>query len=348
MALGVLLLVVALVLGVLSLSNGLELRAFEQHSSDKSTDALDTTMVAQSFRSTRDNLSRIDLEASSFAALPASGRFSLLQGDGPDGTPVYQGSLSAGSFADNPFLEFRFPPIAGSEDVTYTLVLSTPGEPLKRFVGLRYNSFDALSSGKMYTDAGATRGDLAITTYYRYGLADALGDAGSALTGGLFSILAWALLLMLPGLALLVWLPSSLSAGQRVLAAPGVSLLALPIFFLITRSLGLPMSGGPMWLLLGLCLALVVAAVVRRREQLKMPRPDCGERGLLVAAGGGVRPHAVHKDALSARPASRTRPRRLPPHADCPDVCRARRHSDLTTSRTPPFRPSLTTSASTR
>jgi hypothetical protein len=274
MLLGVVVLVLALVGGALSLSNGLELRAFEQHSSDKTTDSLDTTMVAQSFRSTRDNLSRIDLEASSYVALPASGQYSLLQGDGPDAKPVYRASLSTASFADNPFLEFRFPPIAGSEGVTYTLVLTTPGQPLKRFFGLNYSSFDVLSSGKMYTDQGPQRGDLAITAYYRYGLADALGDAGSALTDGLFSILAWALLLMLPGLALLLWLPSSLSVGQRVLAAPGVSLLALPIFFLITRAISVPMSGGPMWLLLGLCLVLVVAAVVRRWGQLKISRPD--------------------------------------------------------------------------
>ncbi len=274
MALGIVGLLAILVLSLLSLSSGLEMRAFEQHLSDKSTGDLNTTMIAQSFRSTRNNLSRIDLEVASIATLPRSAEFSLLEGDGPGGRLVYRNTLDNASFAANPFLEFQFPPIASSNGVTYTLVLTTSGVPLNRFVGLRYNSFDALSSGKMYTDDGAQRGDLDITTYYHYGLQDALSDAGSTLTQGLLPVLSWAFLLVLPGLALLVWLPGSLTIGQRILAAPGVSLLALPLIYLVTRAVSLPMSGGALWLLLGLCLVLVVVAVVRGGQPLRVRMLD--------------------------------------------------------------------------
>jgi hypothetical protein len=274
MALGIVGLLTILALSLLSISNGLEMRAFEQHLSDKSTGDLDTALVAQSFLSTRNNLSRIDLEVEIIHTLPHSVVFSLLKGDGPGGQPVYRSTLDTASFAANPFLEFQFPPIAASQGVTYTLVLTTAGEPLNRFLGLRYNSFDVLSSGKMYTDQGETRGDLVITTYYRYGLQDALSDAGATLTSGIVPLLSWAFLLVLPGLALLVWLPSSLTTGQRLLAAPGVSLLALPLIFLVTRAISLPMSGGPMWLLLGLCLALVVVAVLRSGRPLKVSAPE--------------------------------------------------------------------------
>src|SRR5947209_6584464 len=61
MALGIAGLIAILALSLLSLSTGLEMRAFEQHLSDKTTGDLDTSMIAQSFRSTHNNLSRIDL-----------------------------------------------------------------------------------------------------------------------------------------------------------------------------------------------------------------------------------------------------------------------------------------------
>jgi hypothetical protein len=274
MALGIVGLLAILAVSILSLSNGLEMRAFEQHLSDKSTGDLDTTMIAQSFQSTRNNLNRVDLQVATIYTLPHSAEFSLVKGDGPGGQVVYRNTLDTASFADNPFLEFQFPPVAGSEGITYTLVLTSAGVPLNRSVGLRYNSFDVLSSGKMYTDQGAQRGDLDITTYYHYGLQDALVDAGTTLTEGLLPLLSWALLLMLPGLALLVWLPSTLTTGQRVLAAPGVSLLTLPLIFLVTRAISLPMSGGPIWLLLGLCLALIVVAAVRSGQPLSVATFD--------------------------------------------------------------------------
>lgn len=259
------------IVSIISLSGGVESRSLEQHLFDSRTDDLNTSLVGQSFRSHRANLSRIDLQLQSIAPrLPHSGKIQLLKGDGLSGQPIYSAPLDSASFANNPYLTISFPPIAASEGMTYTLTLETPGAPLSATLGINYNSFDALSSGKMYTDAGAGDGDLVISAYYHYTPADTLTDLGGALANNAFLILCWVLLLFLPGLALLAWIPSRLSAGQRLLAAPGVTALALPVFFLVTRSIGLPFGGPGMWLMLVVAAVALGAALVRNRPSLNV------------------------------------------------------------------------------
>src|SRR5206468_1585846 len=87
-------------------------------------------------------------------------------------------------------------------------------------------------------------------------------------------LMVWVLLLMLPGLALLMWLPGRLDLGQRVIAAPAVTILALPVFFLVTRAVSLPVGEAAMWLLLAICLVAVAGAALRGGWKLAVPRPD--------------------------------------------------------------------------
>jgi hypothetical protein len=269
MGLGVAAMLALTVYSLLSLARGVELRGFEQHLNDKSTDSLDTLLLAQSFRSDRANLDRVDLQAATYSGLPAAGKFSLVKGDGPEGEVVFSDKLSNASFANNPYVEFRFPPVAASAGETYTLVLTSESVPINRSYGFSYSSFDTLSSGHLYTDAGTQRGDLVISAYYRYGPSEWLGDALGTLTSGLLPALVWVLLLILPGGALLVWLPSRLSGEQRLLAAPGVTLLALPVFFLLVRAVGIHMGDVGMWLLLVACAVAIGVRVVLDR---KVPR----------------------------------------------------------------------------
>lgn len=260
--------------GLASLGGGLQLRAFEQQMNDGNTGAggYDTSLVAQSFRSPRPNLSRIRIQLSSFTGLPSSGRVRLLSGDGLSGPTLYEAPLSTAIFTQtNPYLTIDFPPIANSEGVTYTLALDTPGRPLRSVIGIKYNSFDALSSGSMYTDDGRQPGDIAFVAYYRYDLGTLAGDVARTLGGQWVLLAVWAALLWLPGLALLVWLPNGLSAGQRLLAAPGVGLLSLPIFFMLTRALGLRVGSAVMWLVILLCAAALVLWAFRAR-----PHPRFG------------------------------------------------------------------------
>jgi len=268
-------LLVGAVFATWSLARGIELRSFEQHLSDTNTGDLDSSLIAQSFQSPRANLSQVDLQLGSLqpGILPRDGRIRLLAGDGLQGEVVYEAPLTSAEFRD-PYLSVIFPPIAASEGLTYTIEVSTPGRSLRETLGIRYNSFDALSSGQMYTDEGAQAGDLALVAFYHYDLAALWRDVGSALSRQRLLVLAWVLSLMLPGLALLVWLPNSLTLGQRLLAAPGVSVLALPVFFLVTRALGLRLGAGAIWTLLAVCAASLALWVIRARPQIGSMRPS--------------------------------------------------------------------------
>ncbi len=275
-------LVVCGIWSALALLQGTDMRVLDQHLGTDSTLALDSTLVAQSFTSPRDNLSRIDLHLASVPDLRAGGRIRLVRGDGPGGPPVYEADLSSASFENNPFLTIRFPPIASSAGVSYTLVLETPGRPLSMSVNLMYSPLDVLSSGRMYTADGPTDGDLTFSLSYRYGLPWLWQDLLAVVADRGTLVLAWLAVLMLPGLALLVWLPNSLSAGQRLLAAPAVSALVLPVFYLIMRALGLKTGSVGLWVVLAICAAALIARRVRVRLR---PRPRPATRFAALSAG---------------------------------------------------------------
>ncbi len=232
-----------------SLSNGIELRTLEQHQYDADTTTSTTTLVAQSFLVARNNLDRIDMQLATRPNLSAPGEVRLLEGDGVSGRVLYSAPFRSTSFARDPFLTVAFPPISNSEGMAYTLVFQAPDRPLTQAFAVRYNSFDMLSSGSMYTDDGPQDGDLVISAYYRYEATDLLGDILATLSGALFPLLAWIALLFLPGLALLSWIPSGFNRGQSVLAAPALTALVLPVFLLVMKASGLPIGALGLWLI---------------------------------------------------------------------------------------------------
>ena len=73
MGLGIAAMLALTLYALLSLARGVELRGFEQHLNDRSTDSVDSVLLAQSFRSDRPNLERIDLQAATYSGLPAPG-----------------------------------------------------------------------------------------------------------------------------------------------------------------------------------------------------------------------------------------------------------------------------------
>jgi hypothetical protein len=252
-------------------AQGIEPRAFEQHRSDAGTDSLPGPVIAQSFRSPRANLSRVDFELSSFTNLPTDGTFSLIEGDGLGGREVYTAPLPTGEVLRNIYLSFSFPPVSGSEGLTYTVALNAPGG-LDRWVGLRYSSFDTLSSGQLYTEDGPQPGDLALSARYTYTATDILSDIFIALTRDLWLTISWIAALILPGLTLLVWLPNRLQPGQRLLAAPGLSALMWPVLFLLTRAVGLSIGSFALWVLLMVCLVLLLARPILKGQAPSPPR----------------------------------------------------------------------------
>jgi hypothetical protein len=268
-------LLAATVWGVLTLASGVEMRLLLQNNSNAQTETLPTSMIAQSFYATRPNLSRIDIQMSFIPALDADGRVRLLEGEGLGGPVVYEVPLHQTRFTQGLYLTVDLPALPDSQGRTYTIVVETPGRPLGEAVGMRYNTFDALTAGGMYTNESngkPTDGDVSLVTYYRYGLGTLLDDVMKVAGELRRLVLSPLLLLLLPGLALLVWLPNSMSGGQRLLAAPGLTALALPVFFLVTRALGLRMGETYMWALLVLCGAILAAGLWRARPKLDLKR----------------------------------------------------------------------------
>ncbi|MEO5952155.1 MAG: hypothetical protein ABIQ44_06735, partial [Chloroflexia bacterium] len=263
------LLIFAALVALFSLLGGVTLRALEQHQYNADTSPSpnqDPTLsashlIGQSFRTPRDGINRISLILSTQPNFDAGGEIRLLSGDGITGTVLYTAPLTSARFDANPFMFVDVPSLAG--DSEYTIVFANPNGPLTQAFAVRYNTYDVLSSGSLYTDDGPSKGDLAISLYYTYGLTSLLTDLGGALSVGLFTVLAWLLLLFLPGLALLSWLASGLNWGQRVLAAPALTILALPVLLLVARSAGLPLGSLGIWLILLISAAAFGWAVYR-------------------------------------------------------------------------------------
>lgn len=246
-------LLVAGLVALISLSGGVSLRALEQHQSNADTSQAgisqviaSSPLIGQSFRTPRGGINRVTIELATRPDLSQPGEIRLLAGDGLTGTVLYTTSLASARFED-PRLTVEVPPLVG--DTSYTLIFETPGRPLTGSFAVRYNTFDMLSSGNMYDDGGAEDGDLVLVLSYGYGLPNLLADILATLSGSLFEIIAWIVLLFLPGLALLSWLPSGMNQGQRVIAAPALTILTLPVLLLVTRSAGLPLGTLGIWLI---------------------------------------------------------------------------------------------------
>ena len=148
---------------VLTLASCVEMRLLLQNNFNSKTDALPTSMIAQSFYVTRPNLSRIDIQMSFVPDLKAEGRVRLLEGEGLGGPVVYEAPLHQTRFTQGLYLTVDLPALPDSQGRTYTIVVETPGRPLGEAVGMRYNTFDALTAGGMYTNESngkPTEGDV--------------------------------------------------------------------------------------------------------------------------------------------------------------------------------------------
>ncbi len=289
------LLSIATVWAVWQIAGGIEFRSFQQQLHSGDTSALSTPLIAQSFQSRDANLHRVEIELVGAIpqSLPQDVRVRLLAGDGLQGQSIYEAPLSAAgviSSAGDSYLSVSFPSLGDSEGKTYTLELMTPGYPINSFMQPGYSPIDALSSGRLYMSGGPQPGDMAISAYYSYSLSTLLSDIGDAVSGHLPLIVEWLLLMTLPGLALLVWLPNDLNMGQKVLAAPGVMALAWPLLLLFSSLVEFTFSTGRMWVLLALsAFALGIRATLTWRS----PKTQSAIRLRPSFAGSGPSESAI-------------------------------------------------------
>jgi hypothetical protein len=263
-----------------SLVSGIEMRALRQRIHYGDPSKLKTPILAQSFVSTHDNLSRIEIRLAQLPVTPIpsdSGLAAeLIQGGDPAGTLLYTAPVAASQIITEsgaPFLSFPFPPIANSQGMTYTFALQTNGSSINSVLQPAYSPIDALSSGAMYTEDGPQPGDLDIVTYYRYNLLWLAADTWNAISSNLLPIFAWLALFLLPGLALLLWLPNSLSTGQKLMAAPALSALCIPLLYLAASIISIPIGRNKLWALLALCALAIAGRVVSRKSLIVSPMP---------------------------------------------------------------------------
>ena len=270
----------------------LEFRGIDQFHAGATTAAYSgVTNLAQSFRSEQANLNQVAIQQLQFPQL-AEGRFLLKAGAGLDGPIVLELPLSAGDFRANPYLVFRFPPLPDSAGQVYTFVLETPGQALSISMESAMTALDYYSAGQLYIEGNPQEGDLAFRTSYVYTPFDLLGGVVGGLATNLGFVLALAALLWVPGGALLQGATlgarrlgggapgaraAGLSPGQRLLAAPGVSLLAWPVALLVAHLVGLPITSAVVWgglIILGVLLAGGLALEWRQREPAPTAPPD--------------------------------------------------------------------------
>lgn len=265
-------LLLLLVLGGFTLFGGVDFRDITQSINNGDPGKLKTPVLAQSFVSTHDNLSRVELliTDSSIHTLPNDMTAWLGRGEGPDSLSLDGSTIGKAKIVDegsDAYISVSFPPIEHSAGVTYTFMLLTPGYSVNSVVSPMWSTIDALSSGSMYTEDGAQAGDLTITTYYRYNLITMLGDTWNALTTRFTTILVWLLVLLLPGMALLLCLPNRLNPAQRILAAPALSALILPVILLLASLIHFPIGPNKLWLFLLLCaVAIAIYLAIARKN----------------------------------------------------------------------------------
>ena len=236
--------------------------------------------VGQSFRATQANLHAVAVRLVSPPHPAADAVFRLATSAA--GPALRTVPLTAADWTTNPYLTVRFPPLPDSAGQIYWAEFSTPTVSLSTTLVARMSDFDSYSAGAATLDGQAQRAaDLTFRTFYSAGPLDLLGDAGRGLADNAGFALAALLFLLLPGGALLQWThllthtaaAAGLSRGQRLLAAPGVSLLVWPVLLLAAHLAHIAMSGPRLGAGLGLAGGALAGGVWRewRRDRPAAP-----------------------------------------------------------------------------
>ncbi|MDQ2807667.1 MAG: hypothetical protein M3Z04_12285, partial [Chloroflexota bacterium] len=216
---------------------GIELRRIDQLRAGTDSAALGptATRLGQTFRADQAGLSTVAVQLAAISVLPADGRFRLWREDDP-GPPILDVPLTAGDFSGNPYLAFHFAPLADSAGRRYRFAISSTA-PLADALAVQVAAYDAYSAGAASLDGVAQAGDLTFRTYDTYTALSFARDCAHALTDHGADLLTALLFLLLPGFALSLVLPGW-SAGQRLIAAPALTLLAWAVLLLALWAVG--------------------------------------------------------------------------------------------------------------
>jgi len=288
---------IAALLLIVAFSQSVSLREVDQHHPDPDDPAgpplTTTTSIAQSLTITHDRFETFDFRAAQ-PQLVYSGKVKLrlLQG-GASGKPLNVELIPSGGR-----VVFGIPdlPPAGQ----YYLELTGVAADLSAF-GVVYSPQDNYSGGQLYVDGQPHEGDLSFHATYRYNLWQGLADAAGILIANLWVLICALLLYILPGRALLALLPrGTLNFAQRIIAAPFLTLAALPLLLLWLKPTGLLLGGWQMWVILIVSAAVIVWDERRRGRVGDGWRAVLGWWAYVLLAGYMVL--AIVARLLSAKP----------------------------------------------
>lgn len=272
-------LVVAALAWVLARNPAIEERGIVQERLDASGQPLTPEhTLGQTFFSRHAGLKAVELLLVAYdpSRIPPPSRYVVLtleRTDKPELPPV-RSQVEALGLQHNQRVRLDFDPLPDSRNAAYRLTVRCDGD---FDLSLWHTSSDAYAYGEMLENGVPQAGDLWFVTYYDYRLTEVLRDAGRlAARYGRF-LPALLVLLVLPGLALMLWLkpwPRALvgsasdapNPGLAIFLAMALSVAVWPVLLLWASLAGLSLAGGGAWVVVAALIGLAVYRVWQERS----------------------------------------------------------------------------------
>ena len=216
--------------------------------------------VGQTFVADAAGLNRIDLRLSTYVRQNTGPLIFHLRESPAAATELVTITVDAATVQDNVYRPFYFPPLADSRGKSYYFFLEAPQAVPGNALTTWFSPDDNHPQGTMLRDGQSVAGDLTFYAYYDYSTASLLADIGQALSYHLSVILLAVLLFLLPGYALaVVFLPRQRwGLGERLLAAPVLSVVFYPLVLYLGWLTGLRLDAWRAGLILAACGAVAV------------------------------------------------------------------------------------------
>ncbi len=132
----------------------------------------------QSFVSSRDNLSRIELGTATFARVNSAPVVFCLRSSPEASTDLYCTTLPGPEIENERPTSVEFPPLPDSAGKSYYFVLESPTGMPGNAITVYANEYDRYAEGSAYRNGQVVAGDLAFTAYSRqsFTLPSVVGD----------------------------------------------------------------------------------------------------------------------------------------------------------------------------
>jgi len=220
--------------------------------------------VGQTFIADRDGLNRIDVRLATYArhnTHPVT--FHFLE-DGSS-TEIHTVTFGADTVVDNAYRTFTFPPLFPSAGRRYRFFFDSPSSVTGDAITAWSVPHDAYRAGQSLLDGQPQPGDLDFRTYMFYPPHQLIADLVFGVRDYLSIIIAIAVLLLLPGAALLAWLKpfQTQKLDQQVILAAVSGTAFWPLILMFSSTLGLYYQADLIWGILVVLAGTTFVALTR-------------------------------------------------------------------------------------